>query len=57
MSYCIHMTDNAPPNIRDPLFVISTSLEIIKHKSNDKSIHAEIQRIEKALKKICKTLN
>lgn len=51
------MTDNAIPNIRDPLFVISASLEIIKHKSNDKSIHEEIQRIEKALEKIYKTLN
>lgn len=44
-------------NIRDPLFVIATSLEIIKHKSNDKSIQTEVKRIENALEKIGKIVN
>jgi len=57
MSYCIHMSEVIQSSIRDPLFVISTSLEIIKHKSDDKSVQAEIQRIEKALEKICKIIN
>ncbi|MEM2160697.1 MAG: hypothetical protein QXN55_07075 [Candidatus Nitrosotenuis sp.] len=44
-------------SIRDPLFVITTSLEIIKHQAKDDSLQPEIQRIEKALEKICKLIN
>lgn len=51
------MAEDRQSSIRDPLFVISTSLEIIKHKSSDESILAEIKRIEKALEKIRKIIN
>lgn len=43
-------------SMRDPLFVINTSLEIIKHQSADESIQPEIKRIEMALDKINKIL-
>ena len=43
-------------SIRDPLFVIGTSLEIIKNQSDQKIIQAEIQRMEKALEKISKII-
>jgi hypothetical protein len=56
MSYYVHMADGTQ-SLRDPLFVISTSLEIIKHQSDDKSVQVEIQRIEKALEKIRKIIN
>ena len=51
------MTDNALVNIRDPLFVIVASLEIIKHQSSNKSIQDEVKRIEKALDKINKMIS
>lgn len=38
--------------IRDPLFVIETSLEIIKQQTPDEKIAPEIKRIEAALSKI-----
>ncbi len=57
MSYYRSMSELIQSSIRDPLFVISTSLEIIKHQSDDKSVQAEIMRIEKALEKICKIIN
>jgi hypothetical protein len=57
MSYYRPMAQVIQSSIRDPLFVISTSLEIIKHKSDDESVQAEIKRIEKALEKICKIIN
>jgi hypothetical protein len=44
-------------SIRDPLFVITTSLEIIKHQSDGKLVQAEIKRIEKALEKIRTIIN
>jgi hypothetical protein len=42
--------------IRDPLFVISTALKIIKHQSEDKKITPEIERIETALSRIEKIM-
>lgn len=45
-------TDETIVRIRDPLFVISTSLEIIKHQSGTKGITTEIKRIETAIEKI-----
>ena len=48
--------DNALVSIRDPLFVIGTSLEIIKNQSDQKVIQTEIQRMEKALEKISKII-
>ncbi len=42
--------------LRDPLFVISTSLKIIKHQSVDKKLSPEIKRIEAALNKIEKIM-
>lgn len=38
--------------MRDPLFVIGTSLEIIKQRSSDDAIKSEIERIASALTKI-----
>ncbi|WP_157832504.1 hypothetical protein [Candidatus Nitrosotenuis chungbukensis] len=38
--------------LRDPLFVISTSLKIIKHQAADEKLNPEIKRIETALNKI-----
>ena len=38
--------------MRDPLFVIGTSLEIIKHQSTNTEITPEIKRIENALNRI-----
>jgi hypothetical protein len=38
--------------IRDPLFVIETSLEIIKQRGSDTKIEPEIKRIEAALDRI-----
>ncbi|MGQ0771779.1 MAG: hypothetical protein ACT4NT_03290 [Nitrososphaerota archaeon] len=38
--------------LRDPLFVIGTSLEIIKQRSQDDKIKPELKRIEDALTKI-----
>jgi hypothetical protein len=38
--------------LRDPLFVIETSLEIIKNHSPDEKIQPELKRIESALTKI-----
>jgi len=43
-------------DLRDPLFVISTALKIIKHQSEDKKITPEIERIETALSKIEKIM-
>lgn len=57
MSYCVSMTDNPLIGIRDPLFVIVASLEIIKHQSSNKSIQDEVKRIEKALDKINKMIS
>lgn len=42
--------------LRDPLFVISTALKIIKHQSEDKKITPEIKRIETALSRIEKIM-
>ncbi|MBI5145960.1 MAG: hypothetical protein HZA84_01935 [Thaumarchaeota archaeon] len=42
--------------LRDPLFVISTSLKIIKHQSADGKLSPEIKRIETALNKIEKIM-
>ena len=42
--------------IRDPLFVISTALKIIKHQSEDEKLSPEIKRIEMALSKIEKIM-
>ncbi len=57
MSYCMAVTDNPLVGIRDPLFVIVASLEIIKHQSSNKSIQDEVKRIEKALDKINKMIS
>lgn len=38
--------------IRDPLFVIETSLQIIKQRGSDDKIAHEINRIEAALERI-----
>lgn len=38
--------------LRDPLFVISTSIEIIKQRSGDAPVETEIKRIRSALAKI-----
>lgn len=45
-------SDETIARMRDPLFVISASLEIIKHQSDAKGIEPEIKRIETALEKI-----
>jgi hypothetical protein len=50
------MTDNLS-SIRDPLFVIEASLEIIKHHSTNESIALEVKRIENALEKISRIIN
>ncbi len=42
--------------LRDPLFVITTALKIIKHQSEDKKITPEIERIETALSRIEKIM-
>lgn len=42
--------------MRDPLFVISTALKIIKHQSADEKLSPEIKRIETALDKIEKII-
>jgi len=43
--------------IRDPLFVISASLKIIKHhQTTDQKLSPEIKRIETALNKIEKII-
>lgn len=42
--------------LRDPLFVISASLKIIKHQSADTKLSPEIKRIETALSKIEKIM-
>ena len=57
MSYYVSMIDNPLVGIRDPLFVIVASLEIIKHQSSNKSIQDEVKRIEKALDKINKMIS
>ncbi len=43
--------------LRDPLFVISASLKIIKHQSADEKLSPEIKRIETALNKIEKIMH
>ena len=45
-------SDDALTKMRDPLFVIGTSLEIIKQRSSDNKIQPELKRIEGALLKI-----
>lgn len=57
MSYCMTQCDEKLISMRDPLFVIGASLEIIKHQSADKSIQPEIKRIETALEKINKLIS
>lgn len=57
MSHYVTTCDEKLISMRDPLFVISASLEIIKHQSDDKSIQPEIKRIETALDKINKMLS
>ena len=42
--------------LRDPLFVIETSLEIIKNRSSDDKIRPELKRIESALARIGKII-
>jgi len=44
-------------DLRDPLFVISTALKIIKLQSEDEKIGPEIKRIETALSKIEKIMH
>lgn len=44
--------DEKITKLRDPLFVIETSLQIIKNRSSDKTITPELERIENALTKI-----
>lgn len=51
------VNDNALVGMRDPLFVIVASLEIIKHQSSNKLIQDEVKRIEKALDKINKMIS
>jgi hypothetical protein len=45
-------TDEKLTRIRDPLFVIELSLEIIKQRSSDERIKADLQRIGTAVTKI-----
>jgi hypothetical protein len=45
-------TEEQMMRLRDPLFVIGTSLEIIKQRSQDDKIKPELKRIEDALTKI-----
>jgi len=44
--------DDKITQLRDPLFVINTSLEIIKSRSTDDGINPELRRIKAALEKI-----
>lgn len=44
-------------DLRDPLFVISTALKIIKLQSEDEKIGSEIKRIETALNRIEKIMH
>lgn len=50
--YRLPQPDDEITKMRDPLFVIETSLEIIKQRSTDDKIQPEIQRIKDALTKI-----
>lgn len=45
-------TNEKMTQIRDPLFVIGASLEIIRQRANDSTVEPEIQRIKSALAKI-----
>ncbi|WP_158507466.1 hypothetical protein [Candidatus Nitrosotenuis cloacae] len=45
-------SDEKITKMRDPLFVIETSLEIIKQRSADDKIQPEIKRIESALTRL-----
>jgi capsule polysaccharide export protein KpsE/RkpR len=49
--------DDKITQLRDPLFVINTSLEIIKNRSSDEKINPELQRIKAALEKIDKIIS
>lgn len=51
------MVNNPLTEIRDPLFVINASLEIIKHQSDDRTVQSEVKRMEKALEKIQKIIS
>lgn len=42
--------------LRDPLFVITTSLKIMKHQSTDSELNPEIKRMETALSRIEKII-
>ncbi|CDI05885.1 hypothetical protein [Candidatus Nitrosotenuis uzonensis] len=42
--------------MRDPLFVISASIQIIKQRKSDEQIDMEIKRIQSALDKIGKIM-
>lgn len=42
--------------MRDPLFVITTSLKIMKQQSTDSELNPEIKRMETALNRIEKIL-
>jgi hypothetical protein len=43
-------------DLRDPLFVLSASIKIMKHQSADKKLSPEIERMEAALCKIEKIM-
>ncbi|CAE6497141.1 MAG: hypothetical protein QXE84_04140 [Candidatus Nitrosotenuis sp.] len=42
--------------MRDPLFVISASIQIIKQRKSDEQVDMEIKRIQSALDKIGKIM-
>jgi len=45
-------SDEKLTRLREPLFVIGLSLEIIKQRSSDAQVHLELKRIGDALTKI-----
>jgi hypothetical protein len=45
-------TDEKLTRLRDPLFVIGLSLEIIKQRSSDTEVQSELKRIGDAMTKI-----
>lgn len=49
-------SDEKLTQMRDPLFVIATAIEIIKLQPIDESIKPEIKRIESALDNISKII-
>lgn len=56
----VQLTEVEPKKLtelRDPLFVLSTSLKILKHQSTDTKLNPEIKRMETALNKIEKIMH